>query len=194
MCHDHKKAEDLLEQILLASSNPNKARELTEILGINVELIRLELAEPQATNVSEVIEIKARDAFQLTGKAVYVEDTGLHFNAWNGLPGALVAWFVKTVGTSGICRMLEDWEDRSAYAHTMLGCYDGNQFRSYSGTMHGTIAFAPAGANGFGWDAIFIPRGYDLTLAEMEPQQKHIVSARREAAEQLKQSLISRCQ
>lgn len=96
-------------QLPIATSNPNKIREIQAILNQPIEQIEIELAEVQAVAVEEVIEQKAREAFHKLGRPVLVEDTGLAIHAWNGLPGALVRWFLKTVGPAGICRMLDSF-------------------------------------------------------------------------------------
>lgn len=93
--------------ILLATSNEHKAKTVQSVLGRPVQHIKLDLPEIQAIDVKEVIEQKARVAYHLVGKPVLVEDTSLSLQAWNGLPGALIRWFLETVGNEGICRMLE---------------------------------------------------------------------------------------
>ena len=74
------------------TSNPNKAREAAEILGIELKSVALDLREPQSLDVAEVAAIKAaaaREALEDPNHPVIVEDSGLVVEAWNGLPGAL---------------------------------------------------------------------------------------------------------
>ena len=126
-------------------------------------------------------------AYQLVGKPVLVEDTSLAVHAWNGLPGALIRWFLETVGTQGICQMLTSYERLDATAKTCLGYFDGQEFVSYLGAVQGQITRNPRGSNGFGWDPIFIPEGWTKTLAEMTPDDEHdFISMRKIAALQLK--------
>jgi len=68
-----------------ATTNANKLREVNEILGEKLESIEIELVEPQALDVEEVVKEKAKDAFAKTGKPVLVEDTGVYVDAWQGL-------------------------------------------------------------------------------------------------------------
>lgn len=178
-------------QLLIATSNDNKIRELQAILGQPVEQVDLDLLEVQAVAVEEVIEKKAREAFTQLGQQVLVEDTGLAIHAWNGLPGALVRWFLKTVGPSGICQMLDSFSDRSATATTCLGFFDGDQVKVFTGQVRGNIATTPRGERGFGWDSIFIPNGSNHTFAEMSAAEKDAVSMRRQAVEKLKEFLLS---
>ena len=172
--------------LLFATTNKNKVQELQAILGAGVTGVSLELLEIQSVDIRDVIEAKARHAFEIAKAPVLVEDTSLSFEAWNGLPGALVKWFLETVGCDGLCRMLGDADRRGAMASTLLGFFDGENFHSFSGELPGAIARKPLGDNGFGWDAIFIPDGSSRTLAELAPEVKNLISMRKIAAEKLR--------
>ncbi len=177
--------------IYFATSNPNKLREIQALLHQPVEQVQIDLVEVQAVHVEEVIEQKSREAYAKLGRPVLVEDTGLAIHAWNGLPGALVRWFLKTVGPAGICQMLDPFPDRAATAKTCLGLFDGTQARIFTGQIDGVIASFPRGEGGFGWDSIFIPAGSQKTFAEMSAEEKGAISMRRKAVDQLKTYLAS---
>lgn len=170
-----------------ATTNKNKLREANEILGEALESIEIELVEPQALDVEEVVKEKARDAFVKTGKPVLVEDTGIYFDAWNGLPGALVKWFLQTVGNGGIVKMMDNESNRNVTAKTAVGFYDGQDYYIYTGEIKGRIAENIQGESGFGWDPIFIPNGYDKSFAQMSPEQKNEISMRHIALKRLKE-------
>ncbi|MDX1414381.1 MAG: non-canonical purine NTP pyrophosphatase [Candidatus Promineifilaceae bacterium] len=174
-------------KILFATSNEHKVRMVESRLGRPLHQVQLDLPEIQAVDVQDVIEQKTLAAYQLTGEPVLVEDTSLSFTAWNGLPGALIRWFLETVGNEGICRMLADYDDLEAQAETCLGYFDGLHFAAFSGVVKGQISRRPRGDNGFGWDPIFIPRGWTKTFAEMTIDDKaNFVSMRTEAVLRLK--------
>lgn len=172
-----------------ATKNENKLREVNEILGYNLEQISVELFEPQGVKAEDVIREKAKDAFRKTGKFVLVEDTGLEFAAWNGLPGALIKWFLHTVGNEGILKMLVNETNRKAIAKTAVGFFDGAQTHIFVGEISGVISEAIRGANGFGWDPIFIPDGYNKSFAEMASAEKNAISMRKLALERMKTEL-----
>lgn len=172
-----------------ATTNVNKLREVNEILGCGLEQIAVELYEPQGLDVAEVIREKTEDAFRKTGKFVLVEDTSLEFRAWSGLPGALIKWFLETVGNEGLLRMLAGSENRHAVAKTAVGFFDGNKAHVFVGEIEGTISETIRGSGGFGWDPIFIPNGFDKSFAEMIDAEKNAVSMRRHALEHMKESL-----
>jgi len=176
-------------EILFATSNEEKARELQSALQRPVQHIKIELPEIQALDVKDVIEQKAREAYRQIGRPVLVEDTGLSIASWNGLPGALIRWFLKTVGPAGICRMLQGYDNREAAAEVSIGYFDGAQYVAFSGIVHGTIPTAPRGTLGFGWDPIFAPHNSEKTFAEMTDEDKASLSMRTQAALKLKEFL-----
>lgn len=178
-----------MKNLTLITGNPNKAAEFERLLGVDVAHQKLSLPEIQETDVEKVARLKAEAAFARLGTAVFVDDTGLYINAWGSLPGALIAWFLDNVGNRGILRMLDDWEDRSARVVTALGYCDEDGSRVFTGSLNGSIAEAERGANGFGYDAIFIPENSNKTFAEMTGPEKDAISMRAAAAQLLKNYL-----
>ena len=172
-----------------ATKNENKLREVNEILGRNLEQISVELFEPQGVDVEMIVREKAEDAFHKTGKFVLVEDTSLEFAAWNGLPGALIKWFLDTVGNEGILKMLAGESNRKAVAKTAVGFFDGAQSRVFIGKVSGTIPEIARGTSGFGWDPIFIPDSHEKSFAEMTSIEKNTISMRKLALERMKTEL-----
>jgi non-canonical purine NTP pyrophosphatase (RdgB/HAM1 family) len=165
------------------TESADKVGEAERILGVELEKISLNLPEIQAMDVERVVENKVVLAFEaLGGKPAMVEDTGLYIEAWNGLPGALIKWFVGSVGAVGMCRMMRDYRNRNAVAKTLVATYDG-QLSIFAGTVKGTIPVAPSGTRGFGWDPIFVPEGATKTFAEMSGPEKDTYSMRRSALE-----------
>jgi XTP/dITP diphosphohydrolase len=172
--------------LLFATSNKNKLREFQEILGMPVAQVELELTEPQSMDVEEVVKEKAIQAYRMLSKPVLVEDTGLFVRAWNGFPGALVKWAVKSAGTRGIIKMLGGEVDRNATAKTAIAFYDGKSTHIFSGSIEGKISTKVLGKSGFGWDPIFIPLGAEKSFAEMGPAEKNKISMRSMALLKLK--------
>ncbi|HTR03012.1 MAG TPA: non-canonical purine NTP pyrophosphatase [Thermoanaerobaculia bacterium] len=166
--------------LVFVTSRAEKAQEAAR-LGFPIERLDLDLPEPQALDPSEIVEAKARAAYERIERPVLVEDSGLAVRAWGGFPGALVKWLEKSAGIAGLTRMLDPFPDRSATAVCAIAYCDGGDVVAVRGESHGRIAPGPRGAQGFGWDAIFIPDGSDLTFAEMRPEEKDRVSHRRRA-------------
>lgn len=173
-------------ELFLVTSNRHKYDKIAAALGYPLQQIDLDLLEIQTTKVAEVIEHKVKEAYRRVGKPVLVEDTGLSFAAWHGLPGALIRWFLTSVGNEGICRMLNGFADRRAVAESCIGFYDGAHFAAFTATAPGTISAAPRGNFGFGWDAIFQPDGSTKTFAEFAPGEALPIDMRRSAALQMR--------
>jgi XTP/dITP diphosphohydrolase len=179
------------DRLLFVSSNPGKVREVEAMLGAPVEQLDLDLPEIQALEVDTVARHKALTAFARAGRPVVVEDTGLYIDALRGLPGALVRWFLATIGPAGVCNLIPAGADRSARARTVVAYCDGDTVELFSGETRGVIVPAPAGGGGFGWDPIFRPLGATGTFAEMDIAEKSVYSMRRQAVERLRERLLS---
>jgi non-canonical purine NTP pyrophosphatase (RdgB/HAM1 family) len=180
----------MLDRITLITGNAGKAAEFAAMLGIEVTPARAELTEIQAIDVATVAKRKAADAYAQLGTPVLVDDTGLSLRGWNGLPGALIVWFVETVGAQGILSMAGNLADRTATAVTALGYADASGVQVFEGTVTGTLAAEPRGTAGFGFDPIFIPDDSDgRTFAQMTSQEKNKISHRRRAVEAMRNRL-----
>ncbi|HOI59934.1 MAG TPA: RdgB/HAM1 family non-canonical purine NTP pyrophosphatase [Candidatus Pacearchaeota archaeon] len=170
--------------MILITGNENKVKEFEEILGFKISHRSLDLEEIQGVDVEEISKYKAKKAYEVVKEPVVVEDIGLFFNELNGLPGALIKWFEKRLSYEQICNLIK--EDRKAIAKIVVSYFDGKELKQFIGEVQGEIALSPRGENGFGWDKIFIPQGYDKTFAEMNTNEKHNISMRKIALEKLR--------
>lgn len=175
--------------LCFVTRNKNKVREFEEILGIKLEQKDINLPEIQSINVNVVVKHKTLLAYEQVRKPVITEDTGLTFDTWNGLPGALINWFLNSIGNEGLCKMLKGYDNRAAKGEVIIGYYDGKEYQEFRGSIKGTIAPEPKGEYGFGWDAIFIPAGSSQTFAEMSSLEKNKISMRRIALNKLKKKV-----
>ena len=178
-------------KISIVTGNKYKLEEFHQILGEDIELEQLDidLPEIQEIDAKAVIEAKLDEAIRHTDNLVIVEDTGLYFNAWNGLPGVLIKWFDKTVGNKGVVDMLDKFDDKSAYRLCTIGlAAKGKKPVFFQGEIKGTI-IPPRGNCRFGWDPIFIPENHTKTFGEMSKEEKNTLSMRKIALEKLKQYL-----
>jgi len=153
--------------VTFITGNQHKADNLARLLGMPLDHVKLDLDEIQSTELRDIVEHKAKQAYETIKQPVLVDDVGLYFTAIGGLPGPFVKFFVEA-GTEKLCRMLDGFDDRSAVGKAGIGYYDENGFRYFEGEIHGTIAEHPRGNGGFGWDATFEADGYDgRTRAEL---------------------------
>jgi non-canonical purine NTP pyrophosphatase (RdgB/HAM1 family) len=170
------------------TGSEHKLIEVERILGRRLAREALSLEEIQSIELDPVVRHKARHAHGLLGRPVLVEDTGLAFAAWNGFPGALIKWLLVSVGVDGVCRLLRGENNRTATATTIFGYCDGREPLLFRGSVTGVITETPRGSAGFGWDAVFQPKGSIHTFAEMSPEEKDQFSMRRLALDQLRQA------
>lgn len=173
--------------MILVTGNKNKLEEFENILGFKMENVDLEIKEIQSIDVEDVARQKARDAYGILKKPVIAEDTGLYFEELNGLPGALVRSFVDNIALEKMCSLVGD--NRKAKAITCIVFFDGKKEIITKGETKGEIVFTPRGNNGFGWDSIFMPDGYNKTFAELSSEEKQFDFMRFKALTKLKEKL-----
>lgn len=176
-------------EIVFVTSSKNKLEEARGILGFDIKSREIDLKEVQSLSVEEVAKEKVMQAYRILRVPVVVEDTGLHINGLNGFPGALIKWFIVGFDYEGICRTVDMCRDRSAYGETCVAFYDGKRLRTFIGRVNGRIAMHPNGNRRFGWDYVFIPRGYSKVFAEMTIADKNKISMRAKAFTKLKKFL-----
>ncbi|MCB0962373.1 MAG: hypothetical protein KDA98_03590, partial [Acidimicrobiales bacterium] len=162
-------------QVVLASANPKKAAEIRAILGDHVDLV------PRPADVPEVVEdapdfegnarLKALALAAATGLAALADDSGLEVDALGGAPGVRSARYASAPGDEGnaddaanVAKLLAELADRPEVADrtarfravVVLRWPDGREVVA-SGAVEGTIADAPRGEGGFGYDPVFVP-------------------------------------
>lgn len=179
------------KELIFVTRNKKKVKEARDIFkDIKIEQLALDVPEIQSMNIEDVAREKAKSAADIVGKAVIVEDTGLHLSAFDGFPGALVRYVVDYMGNNNILRILDGEENRAAVAKTVIAlCEPGSEPIIFVGEKRGDIASAARGAR-FGFDPIFIPDGYDQTYAEMTIDLKNRISHRKIAFEKLREYLL----
>lgn len=111
-------------------------------------------------------------------EAIVIDDSGLFVHALGGFPGVYSSYVLRTIGMNGILRLLDGREDRTAHFECCIGASIGGRRFTVSGSSQGSIAAAPSGKGGFGFDPIFVPSGYDRTFAEISITEKNGISHR----------------
>jgi non-canonical purine NTP pyrophosphatase (RdgB/HAM1 family) len=170
--------------VLFVTTSDNKLSEAQRVLNRPIERSSIHLVEPQEVELEPVVIAKAQQAFEKLRVPVVVDDSGLFIAAFNGLPGALVRWFLQRVGPEGICEMVNHLPSREAIAQTAVAYHDG-QVMVFQGSVKGRISEFPRGNEGFGFDSIFVPASSEKTFGEMSPAEKDHFSMRRLAFEAL---------
>ena len=171
------------KQIRVLSKNPEKIREIKEILDSNdIEVIsnKTKIEEIQTENVHHLIEDKALKAYKKIGRPLIVEHTGLYIDKINGLPGGLTQIFWDTLQADKFAEIFGASDKSSKAKAKTIVCYvDGKKFKTFEGEINGYIIDKPRGSKDFQWDCVFVPDDYDQTFAEMGHDKKNNISMRK---------------
>ena len=172
------------DRLVLMTQNPHKLTELRplfERFDVSFETTSVEKFEIRAADVETVAHEAAITAYDVLKHPVVLDDTGLFVDALNGFPGTYSAYILKTIGTTGILRLMNNIDKRDAKFVTAVGYADGDAVRTFIGVMPGNIAQAPVGEEGFGYDPIFVPQGETRTYAQLSLSEKVNISHRTKA-------------
>jgi XTP/dITP diphosphohydrolase len=190
-----------MKRIVLASNNPGKLREIAALFApLGIEVIpqaRLgigEAEEPHDTFVENALA-KARHASRASGLPALADDSGLCVDALGGAPGVHSAYYAGREGSReerdarNNAKLLASLGDeRKAHYRCVMALVHGADDPEplvAEGTWQGEIARVPRGANGFGYDPLFLLPGRGVTAAELPPEEKNRVSHRGRAAARL---------
>lgn len=190
-----------MKELIFATSNKNKLIEVRQILSAQYKVIGLkdigwteEIDEPYMTLKENAIH-KAQTIFDNKGITCFAEDTGLEVSALNGEPGVFTARYagpekdsIKNMNL--LLSNLKNIEDRSAQFRSAIAIYDGEGIL-FNGILRGKISHELSGINGFGYDPIFIPEGYEVTMAELRPEIKNKISHRGRAIRDMVDYLLA---
>lgn len=190
-----------MKKIIFATNNKNKAEEIRLILGGQFEIITLkeagifiDIPEPHNSLKENAIE-KAKVIHNITHENCFSEDTGLEVEALDGAPGVFSARYAGEQATASdnikkLLHALEGEENRKACFTTCICLIlDGVQY-FFEGKCHGTISSTTQGNNGFGYDPIFVPDGYQHTFGALDQKIKAEISHRKKAVAKMADFLL----
>lgn len=174
-----------MKELTFITSHSKKAEEIGRYLKYPVTHHKLDLPEIQSLDPVEVVRVKAQEAYRQLKRPVLVEDYSLRFEALGKLPGPLIKWFLRELNTVGLCKLLDGYDTRQAYARTCFALCDESGVHIFDGEVKGTITSAPIGEHGYGTDSIFIPNGQPKTWSDMNDEEQIAYSLRRIGLEKL---------
>ncbi|MEI0611477.1 RdgB/HAM1 family non-canonical purine NTP pyrophosphatase [Brachyspira pilosicoli] len=192
----------MINKLVIATANKHKLIEIKNIFKDSAKEIL-----PMPSDIREIIEdgnsfienslIKAKAVYNHTKLPSLADDSGICINALNGEPGIYSARYGgENLGYKEKMQMildkLKNTNDRTAYFITSAVCVlDDNYYIALEGRVDGIIVESPKGFDGFGYDPIFKPNGYDMTYAEMTLEQKNSMSHRAIAMNKMKEILYN---
>ncbi len=196
-----------MQQLIVATRNRNKTREIQQILGLEFELRDL-TAYPQ---ISQAVESGKSFEENATLKAIAVskelpglivaDDSGLEVAALGGAPGIYSARYAgaKATDKENIDRLLEELtrigakrdQRRARFRCVLALARNGQMLGTFQGIVEGSIVDQPRGLHGFGYDPIFVPNGFEQTFAELLAEVKNRISHRTKAIRALAAKLAA---
>lgn len=187
-------------KLIFASNNKGKITEVQSLIPDTIEVVSLkeagilvDIPEPYHT-FKENAWAKADYIFQATGVNCFAEDSGLVVPALDGAPGVYSARYAgepsnDEANNTKLIDALHQIQDTSAWYQSVICLILNGDIHYFQGKCEGHLVTIPRGEEGFGYDPLFIPNGYDRTFAEIPLSEKNKISHRGAAMKQLAQFL-----
>jgi XTP/dITP diphosphohydrolase len=183
-------------KLIFATGNQHKLMEVKKIMPSHIELWSLkdinfnEEIEETGKTLEENALLKAKTIFLKTGISCMADDSGLLVDALNGEPGVYSARYAGPEkndenNTQKLLKELHTSNNRSAHFKTVIALVTSNTEVLFDGIIEGQIISEKRGANGFGYDPVFVPNGYQKTFAELSLDEKSKISHRAKAMQKL---------
>lgn len=187
-------------KMVVATNNAHKLKEIAAILGQEIELLSLKDIQCFADipETADTLEGNARQKamyiYENYGMDCFADDTGLEVEALGGAPGVFSARYAgeghdSEANMQKLLKELAGKENRKAQFRTVICLIRNGKEHLFEGIVKGEIIQEKRGGEGFGYDPIFVPEGYDLTFAELGDDVKNTISHRARAVEKLCQFL-----
>lgn len=188
------------KKLVFATNNPHKLSEARRIISDSLDIVSLEEigCHDEIPETADTLEgnalIKARWIKEKYGYDCFADDTGLMVDALDGAPGVYSARYAGEHCTPAdnvalLLREMQGKENRAARFSTVIALIRDGQETTFTGSVEGSIANAPSGTDGFGYDPIFIEKESGKTFADMTPEEKNAVSHRGRAMRKLRDFL-----
>ena len=189
-------------KLCFVSNNKNKFSEVSSIMK-NIEIISLEdigfnedIPET-GSSLKENSQLKAKSIYDKFNIDCFADDTGLEIETLNGEPGVYSSRYAGNRSNSKdnidlVLKKMKNSTNRNAQFRTIITLYLDSKVYFFDGSVKGMISSQPIGKFGFGYDSIFMPKGYDLTFAQMTSEDKNKISHRKKAIQKLNMFLLNK--
>ena len=183
-------------KLVFATNNPNKLSEIRSLVPAGIEILSLkdincneQLLETNPTLQENAMQ-KAQYVSENYGFNCFADDTGLEIDALAGAPGVYSARYAgedckAEDNINKVLEKLKDKSERTAKFRTVIALIVDGEATFFKGACKGSITKTKSGVEGFGYDPIFTPDGYEITFAEMNKVEKGVISHRGKAVEKL---------
>ncbi|MBR5819779.1 MAG: non-canonical purine NTP diphosphatase [Alistipes sp.] len=183
-------------KIIFATNNAHKLSEVQAVLGEGFELVtpRMCGVQEDIPETADTLEgnasQKSHYLYEKTGLDCFADDTGLEVEALGGEPGVHSARYATdghdfAANNRLLLKNMEGKENRRARFRTVISLIEGGEEHLFEGIVEGRIIDHESGSEGFGYDPLFVPDGFDRTFAEMTADEKNEISHRGRAVRKL---------
>ena len=185
-----------MQKLIFATNNLHKLKEVQYLLQGKFNLISLEeigiredIPETADTLEGNALQ-KARFIYQKTQSDCFADDTGLEVDSLDGAPGVYSARYAGEDASfddnmDKLIEALKSHENRRARFRTVIALIINGEEYLFEGQVEGVILKGKTGKEGFGYDPIFLPEGFEKSFAEMDPEQKNAISHRGRSVQKL---------
>ena len=172
-----------MRTITLVTGNPHKLSELQKVFpaSLNLASKELDLDEIQSLDLHEIVRHKLYQAYEQVQGPVIIEDVSAELEKLGGLPGPFVKFFEQELGKGALYKLAGEGRVRIVCS---MGYYDGQTEHIVDGVLSGWVV-APREGEGFGFDFVVMPDGYDKTISQLGLKVKNTISHRFKAASAL---------
>jgi XTP/dITP diphosphohydrolase len=193
-----------MKTIVFATNNAHKLEEVQAIVSGGVKVVSLseigcydDIPETADTLEGNAL-LKAEYVYERFGFDCFADDTGLEVETLNGAPGVYSARYAgdsqdANANIEKLLRAMEGQTDRKACFRTVIALIRSGKTTYFEGVINGHITDKKSGNNGFGYDPIFVPDGYDKTFAELDANAKNTISHRALATKKMAEHLRIYC-
>ncbi len=189
-----------MKKIVLASNNAHKVEEIQQIVN-SFKILTLEEVgfteevEETANTFEGNAQLKAATIFNVLKLPTLADDSGLEVEVLGGAPGVFSKRYAGTERSEDniekLLQELKGKENRKAQFRTVLCYIEGQEEHYFEGIVRGTIIAEKRGTEGFGYDPIFVPEGYEKTFAELGTEIKNQISHRAIAVQKFSQFMLN---
>ncbi len=183
-------------KLIFATHNKNKAKEVKSLMPSFIELLSLddinfnEEIEETAETIEDNALLKATTIYEKTGINCFADDSGLLVDALNGEPGVYSARYAGEQkndqdNMQKLLHELNDKPNKNAHFKTVMALIIDGKEHLFEGKIEGKIITEKLGSNGFGYDPIFVPDGYNETFAQLDSETKNKISHRARALQKM---------
>jgi non-canonical purine NTP pyrophosphatase (RdgB/HAM1 family) len=162
--------------VIFVTNNEGKHREVVRLLaGLDVHFKRLDLARPEGLeDTADLARARATEAYARLGEPCFCESTGLFLQEQGGAPGTKTKRALRELGEAGFA---STYGGSHGLSRVAVAYADGPSVRVFTGSISGTVLSEPRGYGGYGWDRLWLPDGFERTLAEMR-ESSYVVNMR----------------